>query len=207
MFRYIAFVLLVMTIGWLIIALRSQGTGFKSLGNRLVNSGKILAASIRKIFEITPSEFSVKILFPATVFSVLILAFTGFVPSVLFGLHLSGYLLVLHMIIAPIFGLCMAMWALIWTKKYVMSEKDWLSVWNSLKTKTNLSKELVQKLLYWLLVCLSMIVIFSMLISMFPIYGTNIQEMLLKIHQFSTLFFFILFIFFTFLIKLYKVEK
>ena len=102
--------------------------------------------------------------------SFLILFLTGFGPLVC-GYRLTGWLLMVHATFAPIFIGCLALLALGWAQGMIF-RKD---------------SAVVQKIYFWILVFLSLPVTLSMILSMFPFFGTKGQEFLFHLHRWSAL--------------------
>ena len=103
------------------------------------------------------------------------LAISGFYPLLVLKSHLSGYLLMLHSSAGGAFAGCMALIAL--TCGYQ----------HCLVTKTGLSP--ARKVVFWLAILLAIPVILSIILSMFPLFGTHGQEMLLLIHRYCAILF------------------
>ncbi|MBD3385678.1 hypothetical protein GF407_12235 [candidate division KSB1 bacterium] len=126
-------------------------------------------------------DFSKKLLLPLFWICMLLLGLSGFIPSVLFGVPMSGYLIILHVAIAPVFALIVTVMAVIWPYKYLFEDSE-------LKRRKGKSRYVVlKKMLYWLLLGLTIPVISSILLSMFKYFGTDGQHLLLNIHRYSTL--------------------
>lgn len=129
----------------------------------------------------------------------IVLAITGFYPTVVLGKHISGYLVMLHATFAPVFAICLAVLALMWAHHYRFIQSDWpwlqriLPRIVQLKTagKETLTEgsALGQKIAFWLLVLLALPLILSIVLSMFPLFGTHWQELLLSIHRYTALVF------------------
>lgn len=130
-----------------------------------------------------------KIAFLLGLLSFCVLAFTGFGP-LLFGCRLEGYLLMVHATFAPVFIACAAVIALLAAGRYAFNQKDaqikpckydkgcWL-------TDTGIGA----KAGFWLLLFMTLPVTLTMVLSMFPLFGTEGQEFLFHAHRWSTLIF------------------
>jgi hypothetical protein len=130
---------------------------------------------------LSAGDFSEKFLYPLFWICMLLLGLSGFIPSVLFGVPMSGYLIILHVAIAPVFALIVTVMAVIWPYKYLFEDSE-------LKGRKGKSRYVVlKKVLYWLLLGLTIPVIASILLSMFNYFGTDGQHLLLNIHRYSTL--------------------
>ncbi len=120
----------------------------------------------------------------------IILAFTGFVPVVLFGGHLTGVLLLVHATAAPLFALSLALMSLLWAHRQRFSEGNWDSVRDLAARKPvdpARSREVVGKVCFWLIIFFSLPLILSIILGVFPLFGTEGQETLVLLHGISAL--------------------
>jgi len=126
-----------------------------------------------------------------------VLAVTGFYPALILGKSLSGYLLMLHATFAPVFAACLAILAVMWASHCYFTWGDWpwlqrlirrviLPVTANKKPVCE-SSNLGQKITFWLIVLLALPLILSAVSSMFPLFGTHGQELLLDVHRYSAL--------------------
>jgi len=147
----------------------------------------------------------------------LILVVTGFYPIFIHSEHLSGYLLMLHATFAPIFAACLAILAVMWAANCRFNKSDWPWLQRILERVTlakrgdeEFSNErlgLGQKITFWLIVVLALPLILSIVLSMFPLFGTHWQELLLDIHRYTALVFAIVAIIHTYLIIRARMEQ
>jgi cytochrome b subunit of formate dehydrogenase len=54
-----------------------------------------------------------------------VLAVTGFYPTLILGEHISGYLVMIHATFAPIFAVCLAVLAVMWASRCRFAYSDW----------------------------------------------------------------------------------
>ncbi|MGD8786170.1 MAG: cytochrome b/b6 domain-containing protein [Phycisphaerales bacterium] len=128
-----------------------------------------------------------------------VLAITGFYPTLVFGEHISGYPLMIHATFAPVFAICLAILAVMWASRCRFACSDWpwfqrivqrvTLVKNTGEDSQCESTGLVQKIMFWLIIFLALPLILSIVVSMFPIFGTHWQELLLDIHRYTALVF------------------
>ena len=121
-----------------------------------------------------------------------ILAITGFVPVVLFGGHLTGVLLLVHATAAPLFALSLTLVSLLWAHRQRFSEGNWDTVRVLTDRKPvdpDRSQEVVGKVCFWLILFSSLPLILSIILGLFPLFGTEGQETLVLLHGFSALLF------------------
>ena len=132
------------------------------------------------------------LLFPILFFCINLLALTGFITVIILGKPISTYLLLIHVSLAPFFAICMATAALIWAPKNSFNKKDWETFCDLRSSKKETKIELWQKVCFWLIIILALPIILSILLSMYPLFGSQIQHSLLTTHRYSTLLFVIL---------------
>jgi len=127
-----------------------------------------------------------------------VLAVNGFFAAVVLGKSVSGYWIMLQTTAGGVFAVCMAILAVMWARRHRFNESDWPGLQRilkriiRLKTANNIPAEksrLGQKITFWLIVVLALPLILSMVSSMFPLFGTYWQELLLEVHRYSALLF------------------
>ncbi len=101
--------------------------------------------------------------------SFLTLAVTGFLPYFFFGGVVSGYWLIIHVTAGGIFSACAAGWAVLYAERNLFG-----SGWTT-------------KVCFWVIVVLSLLVILSVLLSMFELFGTDWQRFFLQTHLYGTI--------------------
>ncbi len=130
----------------------------------------------------------------------LILAITGFYPVLVLREPIYGYWLILHATFAPVFAICLASLAVMWAGNCCFNKGDWLWLQRVLGresvNKADVKKscpeqsrgnELLRKICFWLIMLLALPAILSIVLSMFPLFGTHGQEFLLQLHRYSAL--------------------
>ena len=135
----------------------------------------------------------------AVLFCFLVLAMTGFYPTLVLGKHISGYLVMVHATFAPVFAVCLAVLAVMWARRWRFTSGDWpwferivqrLTLSNKPgNDTTRKSSGIGQKLSFWLIIFLALPLILSIVLSMFPLFGTHWQEILLGMHRYTALVF------------------
>ena len=129
------------------------------------------------------------------VLAVLIMAFTGFLPVIFLGKHLSGILMILHVTTAPVLAVSLALLSLFYAQRNIFTQADLESLGGRQRGKEETSHVNIEriiamkKIFFWLLIALSIPLIASILLSMFNIYGTSGQSFLLHLHGYTALFF------------------
>ena len=136
-----------------------------------------------------------------------VLAVTGFYPTIILGEHISGYPVMVHATFAPVFAICLAVLAVMWSRCCRFTRSDWPWFQRIVQRVTlvadsveriadskNLnaickSSSLGQKVAFWLIIFLALPLILSIVLSMFPLFGTHGQELLLNVHRYTALVF------------------
>lgn len=128
-----------------------------------------------------------------------VLALTGFYPVLILGEHISGYLVMLHVTFAPVLTVCVAVLAVMWASNCRFTSGDWpwferivkrvTSVKSVDKAAKSKSSGLGQKITFWLIIFLILPLALSIVISMFPLFGTHWQELLLGLHRYTAYIF------------------
>ena len=146
----------------------------------------------------------------AVLFCFVVLAMTGFYPTLVLGKHISGYLLMVHATFAPVFAVCLAVLAVMWAKRWRFTSGDWplferIVRWATLAKSPvantyGRSSGLGKKISFWLIIFLALPLILSIVLSMFPLFGTHWQELLLSMHRYTALVFAMLAILHTYFI-------
>jgi cytochrome b subunit of formate dehydrogenase len=142
----------------------------------------------------------------------IVLVITGFYPVLFLKEHLSGYLLMVHATFAPVFAGCLAVLALMWAGNCTFDKTDWPWLQKLLRREpvdkpAGTKYQLVRKICFWLIVLLALPVILSIVLGMFPLFGTEGQELLLNLHRYSTLLLAAVAILHTYLIIRIQMDK
>jgi hypothetical protein len=120
----------------------------------------------------------------------LILALTGFLPVIVLGTHLSGLLLVIHVTAAPLFAVSLSALALLWAHRLRFDDSDWQPALGAGKRDSDGKDALVRfavKAGFWLSLTLSLPVMLTVILSLFPLFGTRGETLLIRLHGYSAL--------------------
>ncbi len=133
-----------------------------------------------------------KLVFLLAMLCFIVLAVTGFVPRVVFDEAIGGWWLFIHAIAAGVFTACLAILAVLWADKNRLDKNYWPWLnWILHRQPKSIAPpekyELKLKICFWVIMVLSLPVILSAVLSMFPLFGTHWQEILLQLHRYSTL--------------------
>ena len=139
------------------------------------------------------------LIYLAVLFCFIILAITGFYPTLILGKHITGYLVMVHATFAPVFAVCLAVLAVMWAQRWRFTGGDWpwferVVRWATLEDnpgENNFHKSsgLGRKISFWLIIFLALPLILSIVLSMLPLFGTHWQELLLSMHGYTALMF------------------
>lgn len=133
-----------------------------------------------------------KLVFLLALLCFAVLVVTGFVPPLILGKAISGWWLVIHATFSPVFAACVAILAVMWADNSRLDKNYWPWLNRVLRrlpqSNTLVEKyELGRKICFWLILFLALPVILSAVLSMFTLFGTYGQELLLGLHRYSTL--------------------
>ena len=128
----------------------------------------------------------------STLFLFLLMAFSALIP-VLIGIHLSDVFLLVHVTVAPLFSIFTAILIIIFAHSNRFNKDDIKS--NLEEYKINFNRNGYLKVIFWLVALFSVSAMVSIVLNMFPIFGTEGQVYLLDVHKYSTLLLLLLVIF------------
>ena len=118
----------------------------------------------------------------------IILALTGFSPVILSGSHLSGILLVIHVTFAPLFALSLSALALLWAHRLRFDASDWPALGAPHgERSTELRLLFALKAGFWIILWLSLPLLLTIILGLFPLFGTEGEAMLIRLHGYSAL--------------------
>jgi len=188
MFRIIAGIVFILLIWWLIWTLRNFN--LKDFTSSLKQTPANILLSIKKL------------IYVILVICTLILLFTGLLQPLIFGKPISGFLLMLHVTIAPLFAIIVAICSVLWAQIHSFSSIDWqklqkIKTYQSEGKKNFWTSESFQKILFWIGILLSLPIILTIILSMYRTFGTHGQEILLQIHRYCAMMFVIVVFYYT----------
>jgi hypothetical protein len=192
MYRIVLIIVFALVISWILWRIRTEQMDKELFG--IFYQGII---SFKGIFHPKNGEVlnSIRIFnYQLVLLLFLLLAFTGFLPIIIFGGHLSGLVLIVHVTIAPLFCVFYALSLLFWVHFQRFNKDDWHFI-VSIRNKKNIASRQIfwQKVYFWLFMLASIPAILAIILGMYPFFGTQGQEVLLEIHRYSTLIMFIIF--------------
>ena len=127
----------------------------------------------------------------------LILALTSYLQIVMTGGPLSGWLLIIHVSVAPFFAISLMMAILLWAHLRRFDQQDWQylqQVVGKKKVAAILAEnhDVWEKLNFWLFMVSAIPAILSIIFQLYPVFDTDGMKFLLQVHRYSTLILFIL---------------
>lgn len=157
------------------------------------NGAALPLAEIRKTFLRNLLKEPKKLVYLLGIASFVILTLTGFLPILFTGSSITEVVLLFHLLAAPLFAVCIAIVSVLWAHHHRFDKSDWQSFQRLIRRKTATEEsnphlpELGGKLSFWLILLLSLLVIGSISLGMYPFFGTHGQMVLLKLHGYTAL--------------------
>jgi len=190
MYRILLLIIIIALTGWIIWLNKNN-----RIDKKRINNAYQSFLSLIKFKDDNLLQTLRVISYQLTLISFALLAVTAFLPILILGGHLSGFPLILHVTIAPVFCVALALSAVFWAH----SQRLFSSDWPNLKSKIiqnicSLGEEISswQKIYFWIFLLVSIPAILSIVLGMYPIFGTEGQAALILIHSYSTLILFII---------------
>ena len=134
-----------------------------------------------------------KLVYLLALLAFVVLVLNGFYPSLILGKSISGYWIMLQTTAGGVFTVCIAILAVLWAHNCRFDKNYWPWLTRLLQhqpadtTAAPQKYELCQKICFWLIIFLALPLILSIVLSMFPLFGTDGQKCLLQLHRYSAL--------------------
>jgi hypothetical protein len=119
-----------------------------------------------------------------------VLATTGFLQVIITGSHLTGTLLLVHIVAAPLFALTLAAASLLWSHDQQLREQDLPVLGRLIRTGTVTGingQAVLARVLYWLILVFALPLILSIILSLYPLFATEGETTLIGLHGYSAL--------------------
>ncbi len=149
---------------------------------------KTVREALRKLLALRDLKSSI---YRVSLLLFIILALTGFAPVLLFGWHMSGVLMMLHVTVAPIFAVGAVALTLMYAQRQTFNQTDWDYFRQLVRRKLN-NKNIFaaglafwKKASFWLMLLLTVPMILSVVLMMYPWFGAEGQHALLQWHRYS----------------------
>lgn len=153
-----------------------------------------------------------KLVYLLALLAFVVLVLNGFYPSMILGKSISGYWIMLQTTAGGVFTVCIAILAVMWAHNCRLDKNYWpwltrLLNHQPVDTAAPEKYELCQKICFWLIIFLALPLILSIVLSMFPLFGTDGQKCLLHLHRYSALSLALIAIIHTYLLIRTKMNK
>lgn len=200
MYQVISIIALLITFGGLTLHSIFYPAGEK----RQLNPLKKLVHLFTLIFieqKLSPVGVLRKAVYLLALLCFFVLAITGFYPTLISGEHISGYMLMIHATFAPILAICLAILAVMWASRcrFVYSDWPWFRHIVNRVTLVKVTGEREksrcggagsgEKITFWLIIFMALPLMLSIVLSMFPVFGTYWQGLFLEVHRYTALVF------------------
>lgn len=126
-----------------------------------------------------------------------LLGLSGFLPVLLTGHSMSGFILVLHVLLAPFFLIAFTFWILTSVKEQALTNEDWQLFKKGWAAVQNRPPTLT-KLFFWIFFLFSLIGIGAIILSLFPVFSSAGIGDLIGTHRYVMLLLFLIAVIFYF---------
>ena len=195
MYSILSIIAIVASLYWLFSFLKKNEFAFGSVANNFWSELKYSIGQLKGVKSNnlqTNLNLIKQFFYLSTLFLFLLMALSAFIP-VLLGSTLSDIFLLVHVTVAPLFSVFLAILIILFAHSNRFSKKDLQENSDEQKIKFNQSGYL--KVIFWLVTLFSVSAMVSIVLNMFPIFGTEGQVYLLDVHKYSTLLLLLLVIF------------
>ena len=126
----------------------------------------------------------------------LILALSAYLQVLISGGPLSGWLLIIHVTAAPLFAVSLMLSILVWARRKLFNSQDGYYLQQLFRQQKILllrgsDTEFWYKLIFWIFMISAIPAMLSIILQLYPLFGSAGMENLLIIHRYSTLILFI----------------
>ena len=173
MFRYFVIIVFASALFYLNSILRKKNLSFLFLYNNFTGEMKRVFLEIYTKKQNSSFSDIRALLFFVNIFLVIVLIITSFIPVVIFNVHMSGLLLLIHVKSALLFLISLTAYVLIsaHSNRFLINEVSH------------------SKITFWVLVFFSFPTIVSVLLMLFPLFSTDGLDSLLDTHRYSATLF------------------
>lgn len=181
---------------WVVFPIAGKRRGGAEIVRAFVHLGSLL------LIEQRSSVLGVlkKLCYLVAAFCFVLLGITGFYYPLMHGRHITGYWMMIHATLAPVFAICLAILTVTWASRFRFDKTDCPWLRRLLRSTTRLRvadsegprarpAETAWKVTFWLVVALAIPLILSIVLSMLPLAGTHGQNVLLAVHRWVAVLF------------------
>ncbi len=119
-------------------------------------------------------------------FLFLFLFLTGFLP-VVFGYQMSGLFLIIHVKVALLMSIVIVLFVFLYSNGNQLSVHEVQKLFYDIKTNASVDAQIVLKVFYWLIVALILPAMLSIILMLYPLFGTEGLDFLADVHRWSVL--------------------
>ncbi len=189
MYRILILIIIIAFGGWIFWLVKNKRIENKSIGDAYHSFLTLIKFKDDNLLK------SLRIIsYQLMLISFALLALTAFLPILFLGGHLSGFPLILHVTVAPVFCVTLALTAVFWAHSQRLFSSDWPNLKNKIVQRICSLEDGIaswQKIYFWLFLLVSIPAILSIVLGMYPLFGTEGQATLIVIHRYTTLVLFI----------------
>jgi hypothetical protein len=195
MYRILSLIVIATSLFWLINLLKKNELSSSKIAAKLWSDFK---KSFGKLKEMKSNNLQGNLklfksfIYISTLILFLIMALSALIP-VFIGIHLSDIFLLVHVTVAPLFSVFTAILIVLFAHSNRFNKDDLVK--DSDEKKYKISQSGYIKVMFWLFALFSASAMISIVLNMFPLFGTEGQDYLLDVHKYSTLFLLLLVIF------------
>lgn len=189
-FRIIAVLAFILTYIWFFKLIKKNHISLKAILNSFSIS---LKESWSNLLIIKSHGFDNKLktiksfLLLITIVELKVMAITGFLPIIFTGEHLTGIILLIHVAVAPLIAVTFAVLVILFAHTNRFNKNDLQTEDENRDPKSKLKVSGKLKIIFWTITVFSIPAMLSIILGMFPLFGTDGQLTLLEIHRYSVL--------------------
>lgn len=199
MFRILSIVAFIVSFIWIFKYLKKSEISFKEISNYYFTELKNSCSDLKSIRlkTLTENLHSIQsIVYLLTILGFIIMLITGFISLLFTGGALTGILLMIHVSVAPLISITFAILVVLFAHSNRFNDNDIIiSNEDDGKKEIKYKDSAYLKINFWLISVFSLPAMVSIILTMFPLFGTEGQINLLEIHRYSVLIISILVIF------------
>ena len=199
MFRILSIVVFILSFVWIFRYMKKSDISLKNISDYYVAALKNSLSNLKLIKSKKHSknlESLKNIVYLISILEFFVMVITGFAPLIFIGNNLTGIFLLVHVTIAPIIAITFAILVILFAHSNRFNNSDiTIADKNSGKRKINFKITSYLKLNFWLISLFSIPAMLSIILGMFPLFGTEGQINLLETHRYSVLIISVLVIF------------
>lgn len=186
-FQIITILLIAGLIIYTIVRTKSFSPGWTSIYGMKELNFRAALSHFKEISFVKPASFAAarKALNAAAALLFIIMSVSGIIIPLIIGAHVTGILLFIHVLTAPLFTIVFTLAVLFWAQKLQFNKSNLDYLRNKKEGPARL--DFIRKVSFWLFATSALISSASILLAMFPLTDTVGQQDLLNIHRYSAL--------------------